>query len=70
MMVHESKTRYEAIEKVRGGASLRKAASEVGASYESVRRWCRRAGIAFAPGSMGGRILAIIAHIGRMWCNV
>ena len=57
MMVHESKTRYEAIEKVRGGASLRKAASEVGASYESVRRWCRRAGIAFAPGSMGGAIL-------------
>lgn len=57
MMVHESKTRYEAIEKVRGGASLRKAASEVGASYESVRRWCRRAGIAFAPGSMGGSIL-------------
>lgn len=57
MMVHEGKTRYEAIEMIRQGASLRAAASRVGASHESVRRWCLEAGIAFAPGSMGGAIL-------------
>lgn len=57
MMIHESQTKYEAIEKVKEGASLRAVASEVGASYESVRRWCRKAGIAFATGSMGGAIL-------------
>lgn len=58
-MIHGSKTRYEAIEEIRRGATLRAAAFRVGASHESIRRWCRQAGIAFAPGSMGGAILSV-----------
>lgn len=56
-MRYSSKTVYEAVLAVRQGMSLRKTASLVGVSYETVRRWCSHAGIKFATGSLGGAVL-------------
>lgn len=56
-MKHGSKTRYEAIQAVRAGATLRQAASLTGTSQETVRRWCAAEGIRFVCGCMGGAIL-------------
>lgn len=64
-MGHDSKTRYEAIQAVGAGASLRQAASSAGASPESVRRWCAAAGVRFARGCMGGAILPYRGRPGR-----
>ena len=56
-MSHSSKTVYAAVSSVRRGATLHAAAAASGACVESVRRWCRSAGIAFARGPRGGAIL-------------
>lgn len=53
-MKYDSEVRYRAIEAVRGGASLRSAASACGVSREAVRRWCAGAGVAFSRGPRGG----------------
>ena len=56
-MACSSKTRYEAVRAVRNGATLARAGDAVGASRETVRRWCIAEGIRFVRGCMGGAIL-------------
>ena len=57
-MKHDSKTRYEALQAVRNGATLREAQDLVGVSRETVRRWCSSEGISFLVGCRGGAIVA------------
>ena len=56
-MYYDSKTVYEAVSAVRQGSTLHAAACLTGVGVETVRRWCRSAGIAFARGPRGGAIL-------------
>lgn len=56
-MEYSNKARYEAVKAIRNGATLTQAGGIVGASPETVRRWCITEGICFARGCMGGAIL-------------
>lgn len=64
-MRHDGKTRYEAVQAVRGGATLREAESLTGASRESIRRWCSADGITFTPGCMGGANVTVTKGVER-----
>lgn len=54
MMRCDSKTRYNAVQEVIGGATLREAAHRTGVSHEAVRRWCLKEGVVFLRGPSGG----------------
>lgn len=54
-MVHEERTRYEAVAMVRRGATAREAARALGVSHRSVSGWCAARGVALRPG-IGGAV--------------
>lgn len=56
-MGYDSKTRYEALQAIRSGATLHEAEGLVGASRETVRRWCASEGISFLVGCRGGAVV-------------
>lgn len=57
-MKHDSKTRYEALQAARNGATLREAQDLVGVSRETVRRWRSSEGTSLLVGCGGGSIVA------------
>ncbi|NGM18375.1 IS30 family transposase [Xiamenia xianingshaonis] len=57
-MRYDSKTRYEAVAMVKGGATLRGAEAATGVSRETIRCWCRDRGVRFLHGRMGGATMA------------
>lgn len=56
-MGYDSKTRCEALRAIRGGATLHEVERLVGASRETVRRWCASEGISFLVGCRGGAVV-------------
>ena len=56
-MEYDYKTKYETIELIKGGATLRAAEDRSGVSRETVRRWCIQYGMSFARGPLGGAVV-------------
>ena len=56
-MGYGGKTRYEALQTVRNGATLREAQDLIGVSRETMRRWCASDGVSFLVGCRGGSIV-------------